>query len=567
MQQTLRTETPADAGLKKELDSAADALAAGNIQTAVEAAQALLTKAPENYQVLQFAGVAALAQNRPQIAVSHFRHALSVCQAGPLALARTWHALGLALFQMDDQNQACEAFARAAQSHPGNLVSILEWTNTLMVMNRHGEAETILRKAITRFPDDTRLPIMLGNILTSQNRQTDALLIYDDVIAKQPDSSTAHFNRSVVLTMLGRTDEAEQAVIRALEIEPAMVGYYQLSNLHAFAQKDPWFARMKQRAQSSLDEAGRIDIDFALSKAYEDIGDYDQAFSHLQAANAGKRRTIQYSGVNEKLRASRITSLFTPDFFAKFQGKVNCGIKPIFILGMPRSGSTLLEQMLAAHPAVMAGGELPHMIYIARNIGEAWGARGINFPGNGEQVISDLQKGADQYAAMTSSLRQTKQYFTDKLPGSFQYIGLLHLMFPNAIIINCKRDPMDTCLSCYQRLFTSDVPYSYDLTELGEYYRFYDSLMQHWHKVLPGRILEIEYEKLISDPERELRRIFDKSDLDYDPACLDYGSVKRTVTTASAVQVRKPLYTTSVHRWKNYESHLAPLVKALQAGT
>ena len=541
----------------------ADALAAGNLQSAAETAQSLLAKAPDDYQVLQFAGVTALAENRPQIAAGHFKHALSVCRA-PLEMARTWHGLGLALFQMGDQNQACEAFARAAQAHPGNLVSIIEWTNTLMVMNRHGEAETILRKSMARFPDDTRLPIMLGNILTAQNRQFDALRIYEEVLKKHPEASTAHFNCSVVLTMLGRTQEAEQAAMHALELEPEMNGYYQLSNLHTFSPEDSWFAKLKQRAERSLDEAGRIDIDFALAKAYEDLRDYDRAFTHLQAANTAKRRSVQFSGINEKLRANRITSLFTPDFFAQFQGKVSSDIKPIFILGMPRSGSTLLEQMLAAHPSIAAGGELPHMIFIAKNIGEIWGTRGSNFPGNGTEVIADLQKGADQYAAMTAPLRQSKQYFTDKLPGNFQFIGLLHLMFPNAIIINCKRDPMDTCLSCYQRLFSSEVPYSYDLTELGQYYRLYDTLMQHWHKLLPGRILDVEYEKLVVDPEPELRRILDKCGLEFDAACLEHASVKRTVTTASAAQVRKPLYQTSVHRWKHYESHLGALLKALQ---
>jgi Flp pilus assembly protein TadD len=563
MQQILRSPTPLDPNLKAQLDAATDALAAGNIQAASEAAQSLLAKAPDDYQVVQFAGVVALAENQPKIATGYFQHALSICRL-PIDMARTWHGLGIALYQTGDHNQACDAFARAAQSHAGNLISILEWTNTLAVMNRHGEAEAILRKTMSRFPTDTRIPIMLGNILTAQNRQADALQIYDNVLEKQPDSAIAHFNRSVVLTMLGRTQEAEQAVMRALELEPGMAGYYQLAMLHDFSKEDPWLGQLTQRSQLSLDQPGRIDIDFALAKAYDDIAEYDRAFAHLQAGNINKRRTVQYNGINDKIRLNRITSLFTQDFFAQFQGKVSCDINPIFILGMPRSGSTLLEQMLAAHPEITAGGELPYMIYIAKDIGETWGSRGLNFPGSGTEVINDLQRAADRYAEMTSTLRQAKTYFTDKLPGNFQFIGLLHLMFPNAIIINCKRDPIDTCLSCYQRLFTSEVPYSYDLMELGQYYRLYDQLMKHWHKVLPGRIIDIEYEKLVESPERELRRIFAKHALEFDPACLNYGSVKRSVTTASAAQVRKPLYKSSVQRWKHYEYHLAPLLKALQ---
>ncbi|MGH8415010.1 MAG: sulfotransferase family protein, partial [Gammaproteobacteria bacterium] len=165
---------------------------------------------------------------------------------------------------------------------------------------------------------------------------------------------------------------------------------------------------------------------------------------------------------------------------------------------------------------------------------------------------------------LSASLRESKVHFTDKLPGNFQFIGLIHLMFPDAVIINIKRDPVDTCLSCYQRLFTSNVPYSYDLTELGQYYRFYERLMKHWNSVLPGMILDVEYEKLIVKPEQELRRIFSHCGLEFDPASLKFDTIKRTVTTASAVQVKKPLYQSSMLRWKHYEFHLAPLLRALK---
>ncbi|HVC37904.1 MAG TPA: tetratricopeptide repeat protein, partial [Gammaproteobacteria bacterium] len=188
MQQILESNTLLDEALKTELDAGADALAAGKIEAARETADSLLTKAGNTYEVLQFAGVVALSENRANIAADYFKRALSVCRV-PLKMARTWHGLGIALNQMGDQNQACDAFARAVQAHPGNLVSILEWANTLGAMNRLVEAEAILRKAMSRFPDDTRIPIMLGNILTAQNRQADALQIYDNVLEKHSDSA------------------------------------------------------------------------------------------------------------------------------------------------------------------------------------------------------------------------------------------------------------------------------------------------------------------------------------------------------------------------------------------
>ncbi|MGH8415112.1 MAG: tetratricopeptide repeat-containing sulfotransferase family protein, partial [Gammaproteobacteria bacterium] len=440
MQQIFQPSAPGDAALKTELDAAADTLAAGNLRDAREAMDSLLTKAPGDYKVLQLAGTLALSENRGKQAADYFRGALSVSRLS-LETSRSLHGLGLAFAQMGDFAQASEAFARAVQAHPGNLVSLLKWAEALGALNRNSEAETMLRNALPRFSDDPRISIVLGNILTAQNRQADALHIYDGVIEKYPDSGMAHFNRSIALTMLGRIHEAEQDVMRALELDPAILGYYHLSAIHAFSKEDPWFAKLTERSKMTLDEDARIDIDFALAKAYEDIAEYDRAFKHLEAGNTRKRRMLQFNMGNEEIRANRITSLFTPDFFARFHGKVGCDLRPIFILGMPRSGSTLLEQMLAAHPAITAGGELPYMIDIARDIGATWGSREINFPGSDTEVIGDLQAGADRYASLSASLRESKVHFTDKLPGNFQFIGLIHLMFPDAVIINIKRDP------------------------------------------------------------------------------------------------------------------------------
>lgn len=557
--------------LKTEMDEAADALTAGNLAHAAATVKSLLTKAPSEYRILQLAGTVALAQNQAAVAADYFRRALSVCRM-PLDAARTLHGLGLALRTLNDLDAACEAFKRASHANKGNLTSQIEWAKTLGqiattdIVNapeKRAEAERILRDAMAGFPDDPRPPTELGITLLNDSRPTEALSLFNAVLAKAPGFAPAIFNRGISLTILGQADEAEKAFERALNLDPSIEGYYHFSNLHTFTLDDPWLDRFVRHADEPLQDSARIDVEFALAKAYEDIKDYEKAFDHLEIGNREKRKTIQYNVANDEIRVNQIIALSTPDFFDRFRGKVSSQISPIFILGMPRSGSTLLEQMLAAHPEINAGGELPYMLGVARRIGADWETRKEHFLSDDLAVINDLQQGSDIYTRLSANLHQDKYLFTDKLPGNFQFIGLIYLMFPNAKIINCRRDPVDTCLSCYKKMFQSAVPYSFDLTELGRYYRLYDRMMKHWHDVLPGYVLDVEYENLLKNPEQELRKVLEFCGLEFNPACLEFHKVERPINTASVLQVRKPLYTDSVQRWKKYQSRLSPLLDAL----
>jgi tetratricopeptide (TPR) repeat protein len=569
--QSVSQNNSALSALKPELDEAADALTAGNLAHAVATTKSLLTKAPSEYKVLQLAATVELARNQPVPAADYYRRALSVCRM-PLDAARTLHGLGIALRANGDLAAACEAFKRASQTNKGNLLSILEWAKTLTqlaaaeILNgaeKRAEAERILRDAIRNFPEDPRPPTELGVVLIAANRQAEALALFDEVLAKNPEFAPALFNRGVVLTMLGQADKAHQDFAQTLTLEPGMEGYYHFANLHTFSKDDPWLERLARHAEQPLRGDARIDIEFAIAKAYEDIGDYEGSFRHLEFGNREKRGTLQYNILNDKNRIDQIAALFTEDFLARFRGKATGDIRPIFILGMPRSGSTLIEQMLAAHPQINTGGELPYMLGTARQIGAAWESRKERFSNDDQAVIADFRQGIDAYTRLTGALHDDGHRFTDKLPGNFQFLGLAHLMFPNAKFINAHRDPIDTCLSCYKKLFQSSVPYSFDLAELGEYYKLYERLMKHWHAVLPGQILDVEYEALLENPEQELRRILAYCGLEFDPACLAFHEVERAVTTASVLQVRKPIYKDSVNRWKKYESHLGPLLQIL----
>jgi Flp pilus assembly protein TadD len=550
-----------DTALKTAVDAAKNAFACGNFAVANEMLSSLLIQAPGNYELLHLAGRLALQAKNAARATGYLKAAISRATM-PEELGRIWYDLGVALSGVGEHAQAADAFGNAAQTCPFDPMDMLIWANTLMAAKRYDEAESVLQKAIAQFPDDPNIHVLLGNVLILQNRQSQAVSLYERVLQDNPDSALAHYNLSTALNMLGRIDDAEQEVIHALQLDPELTGYYNLSNLHKFSEDDPLFAQLRRRAQQTLNDTARIDVDFALAKAYDDIGKFEDAFTTLQNANRRKRRSIKYDLVDDATRFRRIASLFTPDFLGRFKNKVRCTLKPVFIVGMPRTGSTLLEQMLASHPAISAGGEMPHTTQILKELDAAWTAYDPNQPANSEAVINDLQICANRYMDLTSALHIDTEFFTDKFLGNFELIGLLCLMFPEAKFVHCKRDPVDTCLSCYRRLFLS-VPYSYDLRELGRYYYLYAQLMHHWHTALPGQILDIHYEKLIEAPQLELERVLEVCRLNYDPSCLTFQTNQNVVTTASAAQVRKPLYKTSLQHWKNYEPYLAPLLEAL----
>ncbi|MGI0134676.1 MAG: tetratricopeptide repeat protein, partial [Candidatus Micrarchaeaceae archaeon] len=300
--QSASQDNSALSALKSELDEAADALTAGNLAQAVATTKSLLTKAPSEYRVLQLAATVELARNQPVAAADYYRRALSVCRM-PLDAARTLHGLGIALRANGDLASSCEAFKRASQTNKGNLLSILELAKTLNqlaaaeILNgaeKRVEAERILQDAIKNFPEDPRPPTELGIVLISDNRQAEALVLFDEVLAKNPEFAPALFNRGVVLAMLGQADKAHQDFTNTLTLEPGMEGYYHFANLHTFSKDDPWLERLARHAKLPLHGDARIDIEFAIAKAYDDIDDYEASFKHLELGNREKRSTIQY---------------------------------------------------------------------------------------------------------------------------------------------------------------------------------------------------------------------------------------------------------------------------------
>jgi tetratricopeptide (TPR) repeat protein len=557
----VNAQTPAQ---DPRLEKAQTDFDAGNMPAAAATVRELLEEQPHHRQVLLLAAGVAMSERRFQDSEQLLNRALSA-SATPQQEAQVWSSLARLGRTVQNMDHAEESSRRAMLLDPAEVDHAVQFAEILAARGKLDPAIDVLKSTMARHPRDPQPCVTLGNVLLRAGRQRDALAFYDLALQRNPNFAAAHFNAGIALTMLGKLDGAREAVNNALKLDPEMSGYYQLAILGALKPGDPALERLETLVlRDDVAADTRTDAGFALARVYDESGDPERAFRYLGIANALKRSMLEYRIEDDEERVDRISAFFTKDFFERYRGVSDSKLAPIFILGMPRSGTTLVEQMLAGHSKVEAGGELGAMGEVVRRLGDTWSSRGEASPGTEEQVKNDLRQAAAMYTHETRALQLRKPHFTDKLPGNFLFIGLIHLLFPEARIIHCRRDPVDTCLSCYQKPFSTDLPYSYDLTELGRYHRAYQRLMGHWQAALPpGRILDVDYESMVDDPEQGLRRILAFCGLDFEAACLDFQDVKRAVTTASAVQVRQGLYKTSVHRWKKYGSRLDPLLAAL----
>jgi hypothetical protein len=326
---------------------------------------------------------------------------------------------------------------------------------------------------------------------------------------------------------------------------------------------------MESLAATPLNETGRLQLDFALAKAYGDLGDHDAGFRRLLSGNARKRARIRYDETAALGYFGSIQSTFTPELLREKEklGGGSASAAPVFILGMMRSGSTLVEQILASHPQVHGAGELRTLTRLTQLV-QSPGGNPVAYP----EFVPGLDAGAlrqfaAHYLADIRRLAPEALHVTDKMPENFFFAGLIHLILPNARIIHTVRDPVDTCVSCFSRLFTAEQNHTYELGELGRYYRRYQTLMAHWREVLPpGRMLEVRYEEVVADLETQARRIIAHCGLEWDPRCLSFHATERPVRTSSVAQVRQPLYPSAVGRAHRYEAFLGPLRQALAEG-
>ena len=422
-------------------------------------------------------------------------------------------------------------------------------------------------RAIALKPDNAEALINRGNALKDLNRFEEALASYYKAVALKPDSAEAFNYLAIELMELGRLDEARSAVEQAINLAPRKPRYYHtLGNVSRYVARDQHVQEMEKLARdaASLSIDDRIELHFALAKAYEDLSHFDDAFEQLSKGNALKRGQITY---NEALTLGAMIhtqTIFTSEFIRARQNAGNASSLPVFIIGMPRSGSTLVEQILASHPLVFGGGELRHFRRAVEHIRTKLSASPVFPVPVSAMADEDLHELGSRYLAEIKQLAPGAARITNKMTGNFGFAGLIHLTLPKASIIHTVRDPIDTCISCFSKLFTDEQDQTYDLAELGRYYRHYDDLMAHWYQVLPPfRILKVRYEDVIADLEGQARRIIAHCGLDWDDHCLVFHETQRPVRTASAAQVRQPIYKTAIGRWRLSEQVLRPLLAEL----
>jgi tetratricopeptide (TPR) repeat protein len=443
---------------------------------------------------------------------------------------------------------------------PGHSRALAARALALKELDRLDEALEAAKRAAVQAPESPEGHNAVGQVFQAMGEFEPALAAYGRAAALPgPAQMDAIANRGALFMEFGRKDEAIKAMEEAAKAFPTAPGIlFSQTDLRRFEPSDPLIRQMQTLlAREGISLADRATLHFGLGKAFLDIDDSEQAFRHYDEGNRLKRSTFTYDAdANERWMAS-IAEAFSPALLA---AKADMGARsdrPVFIVGMPRSGTTLIEQILASHPMVHGAGELKRLQTLIDGM-ESFPASVANL------TQAQLEAVGEAYLAFVMPIAAGRRRVVDKMPSNFLHVGLIHLILPNARVIHCRRHPVDTCLSCYTKLFAGEQPFAYEQTELGRFHRAYQTLIAHWRATLPAsHFFEVDYEAVVEDVEREARRMLDFVDLPWNKTVLRFHETERPVRTASVNQVREPIYRTSAGRWRKHAAHLQPLLAAL----
>lgn len=490
--------------------------------------------------------------------------------------------LGNSLSQKARIPEAVVAYQRAIQLKPDHFEAHNKLGLTLANMQRFDEALEAHRRALALRPDDARGHETLGETLLVKHDMAEAAASFRRALALSPASASTWNGLGVALQALGEFEEASDCFRRGLAISPDKPFFHKNLVTTSGQEADEMEIQRLRRLlhQSDLPLLDRVDAGFALGKLLDDSDRFDDAFASFAQVNELLKQTPAtaeesfdadklHRGVDQMMRG------FSTQFFAQVPKCGETSELPVFIVGMPRSGTTLVEQIAASHPAIFGAGELKDIARISLQLASAkrpseYGSADEKNPAVLRRVCDteSIANASREHLQYLRSLAGTALRVTDKMPGNVFHLALIALLFPAARVIFCRRDARDTCLSCYfQRFANRGLRYTYDLADCGRQWLETDRLMNHWLKVLPLRMLEIHYEEMVADQEGQSRRLIDFLGLPWDPACLEFHKTKRPVVTASVWQVRQPIYTRSVGRWRHYERHLGPLLDVLAIRT
>lgn len=472
--------------------------------------------------------------------------------------------LGVRLHVLDDAEFLLES---ALEFDPDFLLARIDYVDVLQRRQKYAQALEQAAQVRDIDPDNPAFQSLYANQCVATGQYDEALDIYDRVIARMPDNPQIHLARGHALKTLGRQDEAIAAYQRAARHRPQFGdAWWSLANLKTYRFTDAEMSRMQEIEQDpSVSLVDRYHLCFALGKALEDRQEYERSFTYYDRGNTMKREETRYSADRTTAEFARQRQHCNAELFDRHRGAGCPRPDPIFIVGLPRSGSTLLEQILASHSQVDGTLELPNILALAHRLRGRLRADEVpQYPANLHELSpKQLQQFGQQYLDDTAIYREDAPFFTDKMPNNFRHIGLIKLILPNARIIDARRHPMACCFSGFKQLFAEGQEFTYGLEQVGRYYHDYVELMDHWDRVLPGEILRVHHEDVVSDLEGQVRRLLDFCGLDFEPACLEFHRTERVVRTASSEQVRQPINTRGLEQWRHFEPWLDPLKEAL----
>ena len=472
--------------------------------------------------------------------------------------------IGMAHDVLDDAETLLEAVVTLAPDHAP---ARYDYARCLVARHKYVEARGQLAHLLAIDSNHSDYRSLAATTAVGLGEHDRAITLYREMLAKAPDAPDVNLWLGHALKTIGQLPEAIDAYRAAAAARPDFGdAYWSLANLKTYRFTDDEIARM--RAEEAVPPAAtedRIHLCFAIAKALEDRDEAAESWLYYDRGNALKRAESRYRADVLETNTAKQIAVCTPDFFAHRAGWGDPSPDPIFILGLPRSGSTLLEQILASHSQVEGTQELPDIQRIVQELqGRDPDLDDPRYPAVlADMAEADFRALGERYLADTRVYRTDRPHFIDKMPNNFRHVGLIHLMLPHARIIDARREPMSCCFSNLKQLFANGQEFSYDIEDIARYYRTYLDLMQHWDAALPGRVLRVHHEDVVADLEGSVRRILDHIGLAFEPACVDFHKSKRSVRTPSSEQVRQPIFRDGLDQWKKYESQLAPLREAL----
>ena len=488
----------------------------------------VLREDPDNINALNLMGSICMAQNLYSDAEAFLRK--SVGLAPDFAVA--WTTLSMSLKEQGNVEEAVEAMGKALSLEPAHA----EW---------HSQ---------------------MGSLLMVWGKEERALVSFESALAIKPHHAGALLSKGHVLKTMGNQDDAIRAYRASAKARPDLgETYWSLANLKTF-RFDPGEVESMQTQLDSgkLTDEAELHFCYSLGKHFEDQEDYPKAFEYYTQGGALKRKNVKFDPVQNVGQSDKIIEVFTHEFFETRESFGYSDPAPILIVGLPRSGSTLIEQILSSHSQVDGTAELSDLMHLGNQTGQNRFDK-LKYPETLIEMDADNVEGLGKdYIESTYHHCHGAAYFTDKMPNNFPYIGFLHLILPNAKVIDARRHPLDSCFGTFKQLFAKGQPFSYDLFDLGQYYKVYVRLMEHWDRVLPGKVLRVQYEDNVADQENQARRMIEHCGLEWEDQVLRFYETERAVKTASSEQVRQPIYNKSVNSWKRYETELADLILVLE---